>query len=357
MIKVEIIGCGKQADAHAGPIRELPNCELVGVCDREELMAQQLKERFGAKQYFSDARKMLDAGRPDIVHIVTPPQGHLELGKLCLDAGCHVYFEKPFTLNAVQAAELLDIATVKGLKITVGHNNQFNHVSRRMRALIREGYLGGDAVHVESVWCYDLSDKIFAKALLGDKNHWVRKLPGKLLHNIISHGIGRITEFLKTDSPQVTAQGFRSDFLRRLNETEIIDELRVIISDSENTTAYFTFSSQIFPRIQQFRVYGPKRSLAIDDMRQTLICENSNYTYYLNHVVPSCLFAKQHVGNVLHSIRKFLHRDFHFESGRKVLIESFYRSIYEGTPLPISQREILLTARIMDSIFDQVYPA
>ena len=156
MIKVAIIGCGKQADAHAGPIRELPNCELVGVCDREELMAQQLKERFGAKQYFSDARKMLDAGRPDIVHIVTPPQGHLELGKLCLDAGCHVYFEKPFTLNAVQAAELLDIATVKGLKITVGHNNQFNHVSGRIRALIREGYLGWGAVHVERVWGYAL---------------------------------------------------------------------------------------------------------------------------------------------------------------------------------------------------------
>ena len=38
----------------------------------------------------------------------------------------------------------------------------------------------------------------YAGALLGDKQHWVRKLPGKLLHNIISHGIARIAEFLTT---------------------------------------------------------------------------------------------------------------------------------------------------------------
>jgi predicted dehydrogenase len=143
--------------------------------------------------------------------------------------------------------------------------------------------------------------------------------------------------------------------LKTANETEIIDELRVIISDNENTTAYFTFSSQIFPRIQQLRVYGSKNSLVIDDMRQTLIRTNSNYTYYLNHVVPSLLYAKQYGANAAHNIMQFIHRDFHFESGRKFLIESFYRSVTDGAPLPISFREILVTSKIMDSIFHQIY--
>jgi predicted dehydrogenase len=355
MIKVAIVGCGKQADAHAAPIQEIPNCELVAACDRDELMAKQLHERFRVREYFSDVRKMLDNTRPHIVHITTPPQSHLELGKLCLDAGCHVFFEKPFTLNSGQASELLNLATEKQLKITVGHNNQFNHVSRRMRELIKQGYLGGAPVHIESVWCYDLTDKIFAKALLGDKNHWVRQLPGKLLHNIISHGISRIAEFLKTDSPRVVTHGFYSPFLMSNNETEIMDELRVIISDNENTTAYFTFSSQIYPRIQKFRVYGSKNSLVIDDMQQTLIKMSNNYTYYLNHVIPSVLYAKQYVSNAVHNVGKFIKRDFHFESGRKFLIESFYRSVQEDAPLPISYREILLTSKIMDSIFEQIY--
>jgi hypothetical protein len=54
-------------------------------------------------------------------------------------------------------------------------------------------------------------------------------------------------------------------------------------------------------------------------------------------------------------MRLFAAGDFHMKSGMKFLIESFYRSIADNTPGPISYREILLTARIMDSIFAQLY--
>lgn len=251
MLKIAIIGCGKQADAHATPIQGLPDCEIVGVCDREELMAKQLSERFNVKHYFNDVNRLLEATHPDIVHITTPPQSHLELGELCLEAGCHVFFEKPFTLNSDQAEKLINLAMKKNLKLTVGHNNQFSHAARRMRELIRGGFLGGPPIHMESISCYDLGDRAFAKALLGDKNHWVRKLPGKLLHNIISHGISKIAEFLRSDSPHVIATGFSSPLLKSIGETDIIDELRVMINDDDNSTAYFTFSSQIHPSASQ----------------------------------------------------------------------------------------------------------
>ena len=65
-----------------------------------------------------------------------------------------------------------------------------------MRALVESGYLGGAPVHMESYYGYDLGEPSYARALLGDQQHWVRRLPGKLLHNIISHGIARIAEFL-----------------------------------------------------------------------------------------------------------------------------------------------------------------
>ena len=50
----------------------------------------------------------------------------------------------------------------------------------------------------------------------------------------------------------------------------------------------------------------------------------------------------------------FMARDFQMKAGMKYLIESFYRSIENGTPAPIPYREILLTARIMDGIFTQI---
>lgn len=355
VLRVAIVGCGKIADAHASQIQKLAGCEIVGVCDREPLMARQLAERFPVKQHFSDLVELLNEARPDVVHITTPPASHFDLAKACLEHGSHVYVEKPFTVYAKQAQQLIDLAQANSLKLTVGHNDQFSHVARRMRELVKAGYLGGAPVHMESYYCYDLGDPSYARALLGDKHHWVRKLPGKLLQNIISHGIARISEFLITDSPQVIAHGFVSPLLKGIDENDIVDELRVIISEEERTTAYFTFSSQMRPSIHEFRIYGPKDGLILDHDHDILIeLRGQKYKSYADKFIPQLKLAKQHLANLGTNLRLFLGNDFHMDCGMKHLIESFYRSIRDGAPLPISYREILLTAKIMESIFDQL---
>jgi predicted dehydrogenase len=358
MLKVAIIGCGKIADSHASQIQRIPGCEIVGVCDREPLMARQLFDRFPVKQHYSDVAALLADARPDVVHITTPPASHFELARTCLDAGAHVYVEKPFTVRAHETRTLIDLAASRQLKITAGHDDQFTHVARRMRALVRDGYLGGPAVHMESTYCYDLGDAGYARALLGDPHHWVRRLPGKLLQNIISHGIARIAEFLPTDSPHVIAYGFVSPLLKRLGEREIIDELRVIIGADEQTTAYFTFSSQMRPSVHEFRLYGPRNGIVLDHDHEILIkLRGKRFKSYAEKFAPPAIFARQHLQNLRHNLGSFLARDFHMKSGMKHLIESFYRSIVDGTPVPIPYREILLTATIMDAIFDQLLAA
>ena len=124
---------------------------------------------------------------------------------------------------------------------------------------------------MESYYCYGIGKGGYAGALLGDKAHWVRRLPGKLLQNVISHGIARIAEYMTTDTPNVIAYGFTSPLLKSMGETEMIDELRVIISDEERVTAYFTFSSQMRPSLHHFRVYGAKNAIVIDHDQETLI--------------------------------------------------------------------------------------
>lgn len=355
VLKVAIVGCGKIADSHASQIQRIKGCEIVGVCDREPLMARQLSQRFPVKQCFSDFTRLLEDARPDVVHITTPPQSHFDLAKVCLENGCHVYVEKPFTLNEGDAGRLLALAEERSLKITAGHDDQFTHVARRMRALVQSGYLGDRPVHMESYYCYELARTGYAGALLGDKQHWVRRLPGKLLHNVISHGIARLAEFLTTDSPRVTAHGFTSPFLRNMGETEIIDELRVIVSEEDRTTCYFTFSSQMRPSLHQFRMYGSKNGLVLDHDQETLIkLRGTRFTSYAEKFVPPVVDASQYLGNLITNVKTFLGRDFHMKSGMKYLIESFYRSIEQDQPPPIPYREILLTARIMDLIFAQV---
>src|SRR5205814_9701605 len=115
-------------------LQRIKGCEIVAVCDREPLMARQLSERFSVKAYFADFIDLLRQSRPDVVHITTPPQSHFSLAKLCLEYGAHVYVEKPFTLYECEAQDLVTIANARGLKITAGHDDQFGHAARRMRA-------------------------------------------------------------------------------------------------------------------------------------------------------------------------------------------------------------------------------
>lgn len=355
MLKAAIVGCGKIADAHAFQIKRIEGAQLVGVCDTEPLMARQLSERFHVNRWYTNLGELLTETRPDVVHITTPPESHYKLAKLCLLHGCHIYVEKPFTLNESDAQRLVAFANEKGLNLTAGHDGQFSHVARRMRALVQDGYLGGIPVHMESSYCYELGDSGYVRALMSDQQHWVRRLPGKLLHNIISHGIARIAEFLKTDSPHVIAHGFVSPYLRHKGEDEIIDELRVIISEEGRTTAYFTFSSQMRPLLNQFRLYGPKNGLILDHDHETLITlRGAKYKSYLEKFVPPVTLAKQYLGNLTGNVGKFLRRDFHMTAGMHYLIGSFYRAITANEPVPIPYREIVLTARIMDQIFAQL---
>jgi predicted dehydrogenase len=355
MLRVAIVGCGKIADAHASQIQRIKGCKIVGVCDREPLMAGQLYERFPVETCYADLTRMLREGRPDVVHITTPPESHYDLAKLCLQSGSNVYLEKPFTLFKHEAEHLICLADKHRLKITAGHDDQFSHVARRMRALVQTGYLGKRIVHMESHYCYELGDGGYAGALLTDKRHWIRRLPGKLLQNIISHGVARIAEFLTSDAPVVIAYGFTSPSMKDRGESEIIDELRVIISEDKGPTAYFTFSSQMRPSLHAFRIYGDSNGLALDQDQETLIkLRGSRHKSYGEKFIPTLSFAKQYVDNARSNLSLFLANDFHMKSGMKYLIESFYQCIEKDTPAPIPYREILLTAHIMDSIFVQL---
>ena len=357
MIKVGIIGCGKMADQHASQIQRIPGAEIVGVCDNEPMMAEQMAERFHIGKYFAAVPEMLESLKFDVLHITTPPQSHFSLAKMGLDAGCHVFVEKPFTVYAAEAEDLIRLADRKGLKITAGHNAQFTQAMVRMRELVKRGYLGGRPVHLESQYCYDFSDPNYAKAFLGDRDHWVRKLPGSLLQNIISHGISKIAEFISGEHPVVIAEGFTSPFLKSTGGEGIIDEVRVIVRDEASTTAYFTFSSQIRPAPHQFRLYGPKNSLMVDDEHQVVIkIDNHDYKSYLRYFIPPLQIAKQYAGNAKRNFGKFLKRDFHLpnDAALKTLITLFYKAIAGKSPLPLSTGEILLTSRIMDDIFAQI---
>ncbi len=350
------MGCGKVAEAHAELIKSISHAKLIATCDIEILMARQLAERCGAEAFYDDLSLMLEKEKPDVAHITTPPQSHYELGRICLNAGCHVFIEKPFTVKAEEAKELIKLAQSKNLKITLGTDEQFSHIAIRMRQLVSEGWLGEPPYHIDCYYCYDLGDERYARAFLKNRSHWLWQLPGQLIQNIIPHAVMKICEFLDPENVEVKALGFTSKFLKELGESGLQDELRAIIRDSKRTTAYLTFSTQIKPPIRQFFIYGTKNGLFLDQDHHALIkIPGASYKSYLDKTLPLNNLARQYRKNMFANVRLFMKRQFQMKRGLYNLIECFYRSISEGGDPPIPYEQIILCSAIIDLIIDQIY--
>lgn len=354
-LRIAIVGCGKVADQHMDAIGRIEDCSVVSVCDLEPLMARQLGERFGISGCYSDLQQMLEASAPDVVHITTSPQSHYSLAKQCLDFGCDVYVEKPFTITAEEAESLIHLAERNGRKITVGHNYQFTLEMLEMRKLANDGFLGGKPSHIESYWSYDLGDSRYASAFLTSRSHWLRQLPGRLFHNLISHGVAKLAEFLDDDIPLISATAHQSHELQRFGESDVLDELRVLLRDKSGTTAFFCFSSQV-KGLNQVHIHGPAGSLMADIITGTMVKrKNRPYKSYLTYFVPPLNNAREYFRNTRANIVNFFRRRLYQDFGMTELIKRFYDSVRAAAPLPIPYREIILTARIMDEIFAKVY--
>lgn len=148
-----MIGCGKMGIQHLKAIRAVGDASVVGIADPQadrDVVAEFLAP--GGAVY-DDASAMLAAQRPDVVHIVTPPGSHEALTRLAIEAGCHVYVEKPFTPTRAEAESLLALASSRGVTICPGHQVLFERPAEIVRERI--GSLGR-LVHVESYFSFQM---------------------------------------------------------------------------------------------------------------------------------------------------------------------------------------------------------
>lgn len=353
-LRVAIVGCGKIADGHVEEIQKMPErAQVVAACDREALMAEQLGVRYGIPRTYGDFAELLTKERPDVVHITTPPSSHLPLAKLAIDAGCHVYVEKPVCPRHAETKELVAYAERAKRLLTVGYTYLFDPPALEMRRLIGEGALG-EPVHVESYYGYNLAGP-FGAALLADGGHWVHQLPGKLLQNNIDHLLNKLLEFVDDERPRIVATA-RVRRASRFGDArdDMHDELRTLI-DGERVSAYATFSAHSRPAAHFARVYGTKNTAHVDYLARTVTLEGvADLPSAIGRLVPAFTHAASYVAEGAKNVARFAKSDFHYFAGLNHLIAAYYDSILDGRPLPISHRDILRVSAWMDEIFRQV---
>lgn len=138
---VAMIGCGYIADHYVESIRRYPSLRLVGVTDCDAERARRFGAFHGLKVY-SSTEDLLDDQNVSVVLNLTNPRSHYTVSKACLEAGKHVYSEKPLALAFSQARELVEFAASRGLVISGAPANLLGEAAQTMWKALRENAVG-----------------------------------------------------------------------------------------------------------------------------------------------------------------------------------------------------------------------
>ncbi len=142
MTRFGVIGYGYWGPNIVRNLRALEGCQVVGICDQTPAARKRIQSANPGIPVHSDANELIKSADVDAIAVITSVWSHYELAKAALENGKHVFVEKPFTTNAAQAEELINLAEQKNLQIMVDHTFLFTGAVRKMKKLLKEGALG-----------------------------------------------------------------------------------------------------------------------------------------------------------------------------------------------------------------------
>lgn len=337
-----MVGLGAISLEHIEKLLRLPAARIVGLCDLEPAVVDAVGERYGIDAGFTDFERMLAEARPDVVHVLTPPQSHRPLAVAALEAGAHVLVEKPIAPLPEDYAAMRDTATAAGLHLVENYNWREAAVVRRARDLVSSGKIG-EVVHVDVVFGGVLSG---GGGPVSDRDvvHFSHALPGGALQNFASHPVSIALAFTGPCGGVSTAR-------RRLDPAmQSDDELRALLA-GERATALVSVTRHSEPPSFTLRVGGTAGAIEADLYNDRLYVARpggglTKVTNGVRHGLNLIEGAAALFGKTVTS------RLDHFE-GLEALIAGLYRAVAEGDEPPVTAAEIDAVNEVMFKVFSE----
>lgn len=146
-IRCAFIGAGGHSYRNIYPALQYAPVELAAVCDRNGQRAETYQRMFGARECYDDHRRMLDREHPDAVFIVTgyDADGHVQATALahdCIDAGAHVWMEKPTAASAEEILDLHEHSIRAGRFVMTGLKKVFTPAMEKAKEIIDRAEFG-----------------------------------------------------------------------------------------------------------------------------------------------------------------------------------------------------------------------
>ncbi len=184
-MKISLIGVGNWGRNHLRVLYSIPDIELLWVCDLNESLLKRAEQQFPRIKTTKDSDKAIKDA--DAVVIASSAVTHYQLAKKALEAGKHVFVEKPMALDVTEADELVKLSESKGLVLMVGHLLLYHPVVNKLKEMISGGEIG-DILYLYSrrvnlgrirsdenvMWSLAPHDISVANYLIPEKPVWVR---------------------------------------------------------------------------------------------------------------------------------------------------------------------------------------
>lgn len=279
-IRTAVLGAGFMGKVHTEAIRRLGNVEIAALAAATEEEARSFGNAYGIERTTSDWQGLLADPAIDAVHICTPNSLHFPMSKAALQAGKAVLCEKPLTMSAAEAKELVDLAAASKLANCVNHNLRYYPVVQHVRQMIAAGDLG-DVLIVQGTYFQDwlLYDTDYnwrveraangALRAMGDiGSHWMDMIQHLTGQKITSLCADLQTFHKSRKKPKGAVETFSGKTLRPEDYTEIpmdTDDFgSVLVRLGDRTRGCFSVSqmSAGCKNRFQFEIFGSKKGVA-----------------------------------------------------------------------------------------------
>jgi len=347
-LRAAVVGAGGISTQHLGYLSTSALVEPVAVCDLSAVSARYAAAEFGVPRCYGDVAEMLETERPDVVHVLTPPQSHRDLVLMSLGAGAHVICEKPVALSGAVLEELLDAAAASDLVLTESQNYRFNEPVRFLRAAIERGDLG-EVRDVEVAITLPVRDPA---GRFGDPNlpSPIHALPAGVIHDFITHMTSVVLELtgpLVIDRVLAAWSNHGGGELFRYDD---LDAVVVAHTDSAPVHARLRFDAATAPDRFRVRVRGTLGSGEVDlfhpfhelDVARPV---GRQLTPIVNHLSNGLGRARSGVTNLA---GKVMQRDAY--EGLAIFLDRTYRALTGGEPLPVTTADLRAVSAMVDQL-------
>ena len=141
-MRIGIIGVGYWGPNLVRNFSEIEESDVVCVCDINELRLEYIKQQWPEIKMTGNYKEILEDNSIDAVVVATPVETHFEISMAVLNAGKHVFIEKPMTYSSDDNVKLLHLARQKELKIGTGHIFIYHPAVIQMKEILKEKKIG-----------------------------------------------------------------------------------------------------------------------------------------------------------------------------------------------------------------------